>query len=83
MMTRDDLVDHVYAAVRDHGGRATIVQIAKHIWQHHERQLRESGDLFFTWQYDMRWAAQRLRDTGKFRQIAGGERGIWEVVKAS
>ncbi|SDW39046.1 hypothetical protein SAMN05444006_10397 [Allgaiera indica] len=24
-----------------------------------------SGDLFYTWQYDMRWAAQNLRGAGK------------------
>ena len=53
-MKRSDLVDLVYAAVRDLGGRATIVQVAKHIWENNEAELRASGDLFYTWQYDMR-----------------------------
>jgi len=35
-------------------GETSIVRIAKHIWDCHEADLRASGDLFFTWQYDMR-----------------------------
>ena len=53
MPTRDDLCEWVIEALRAHNGRARIVAICKHIWEHHERELKRSGDLFYTWQYDM------------------------------
>mgnify|MGYP001086020374 CR=1 FL=1 len=59
---RDLLKDWVLQAVEAAGGEASPTDVAKHIWLHHERDLRDSGDLFYTWQYDMRWAAQKLRD---------------------
>jgi hypothetical protein len=65
MANRDDLKDWVYQAVKDGNGRAKVVGVSKHIWDHHEEELRASGDLFYTWQYEMRWAAQRLREEGR------------------
>lgn len=67
MPTRDDLRLWVYEAVAALGGEASVVEVAKEIWDRHEKDLRKSGDLFFTWQYDIRWAAQRLREQGKLR----------------
>jgi len=61
--------------LRDIGGTGKIVQIAKHIWDNHERDLRGAGDLFYTWQYDMRWAAQELQDEGKISK--GGKNRAW------
>jgi hypothetical protein len=52
MTARAELVDWVYEAVKAKGGAATIVQVASHIWENHENDLKKSGDLFFTWQYD-------------------------------
>ncbi len=43
-------------------GASTVTDVAKHIWIHHEADLKQSGDLLYTWQYDMRWAAQELQD---------------------
>ena len=54
MATRQDLMDWVVDALRDSGGEASIVEIARYIWNHREDELRGSGNLFFTWQYDMR-----------------------------
>jgi hypothetical protein len=68
--SRDDLVDWVYAAVAARNGVASIVEVAKHIWEHHENDLRKSNDLFYIWQYEMRWAAQKLRHTGRFASVA-------------
>jgi hypothetical protein len=50
--TREALKGWVIQAVKANGGRAGVVEIARHIWDHHEAELRSSGDLFFTWQYD-------------------------------
>ncbi len=62
------------------GGRATIVQVCKRIWTEHETDLRASGDLFYTWQYDIRWAADKLRETGDMRPADQSPRGIWELA---
>lgn len=42
-----------------------MIDVAKHIWANHEDELKRSGDLFYSWQYDMRWAAQNLRGAGQ------------------
>jgi len=39
-------------------GPSTVAEVAKCVWDMHEADLRASGDLFYTWQYDMRWQAQ-------------------------
>lgn len=64
MATKRDLAFWVEAALRDLGGAASIVDVARAIWARHHAELEVSGDLFFTWQYDMRWAALTLRKRG-------------------
>jgi hypothetical protein len=61
---RNDLPDAILEAVKANGGNATIPQICKHIWDNHENDLRKAGELFYTWQYEMRWAGQKLRKSG-------------------
>lgn len=39
MATREDLQEWVIEALRALGGKARIVQICKHIWDHHESDL--------------------------------------------
>ena len=79
MATKTDLRDWVYQAVTDAGGKATIVEVAKHIWSKHESELRASGPLFYTWQYDIRWAANRLRRSGVMKAAESSPTGIWEL----
>jgi hypothetical protein len=64
MAQKSDLEHWVLNALRDLGGEAPLVRVAEHIWSNHESELKQSGDLLYTWQYDMRWAAQRLKDRG-------------------
>jgi hypothetical protein len=78
MATKDDLRLWVEEALTALGGSGTVVEVAEAIWSRHEPDLRSSGDLFYTWQYDMRWAAQALRDTGRAR-LMRGRRG-WELT---
>jgi hypothetical protein len=74
-----ELVNWVHSALVERGGQATIVQIAKHIWENHEAELRGAGNLFYTWQYDMRWAATELRKRGKIVPYQSSNRGIWQL----
>ncbi len=80
MATKGDLKSWVLQALNDHGGSATIVQVATHIWDNHEAELRASGDLFYTWQYYMRWAADELRAERRLRPKPRGDRGPWRLM---
>jgi hypothetical protein len=80
MATKHDLHDWVQEAIRANSGSATLVEVAKYIWRNHESELRASGDLFFTWQYDMRWAANGLRKKGIMRSVAVSPSGVWQLT---
>jgi hypothetical protein len=77
MADREQLKDWVYHAVQQNQGKTKLVNVARHIWDNHEQELRGSGDLFYTWQYEMRWAAQKLRDEGRLT-LAGRD---WAVKR--
>ena len=78
MVSRDDLMPWVLEALRENGGSASVVEVCRHIWNHHESELRAAGDLFYTWQYDVRWAATKLRHRGKLLETARG--APWVMV---
>jgi hypothetical protein len=69
----------IVEALNAAGGPLHHVRVAEHIWNHHEADLRKAGDLFFTWQYDLRWAAQLLRDDGVLTKIGGQGDGVWRL----
>jgi hypothetical protein len=77
MSYKDDLKDWVLRAIKENGGEATLVQVAKYIWTNHEGDLQKHGDAFYVWQYDMRWAAQYLRNEGLLVGADQAPRGIW------
>ncbi|MBN1546266.1 MAG: hypothetical protein JW902_06370 [Syntrophaceae bacterium] len=80
MATKFDLRDWLVEALKSKRGKgATIVEVCKYIWQKYEKDLRASGDLFYTWQYDVRWAATELRKTGKMKSAAISPQGVWEL----
>lgn len=62
-------------ALREQGREMSVVDVARHVWECHEAELRDSGDMFFTWQYDLRWAAQNLRDDGVLASKEGRRSG--------
>jgi len=77
-----DLKLWVVEAVRDQGGESDVLGVAKWIWENHEHDLRASGDLFYTWQYDMRWAAQALRQEGKLAPTTRGAASRWRLANS-
>ena len=82
MVNKLTLQDWVRDALKKSGGSAPLVQVAKQIWSAHEKELRSAGDLFYTWQYDMRWAAERLRKQGVMKTVAISPAGLWELAKS-
>ena len=81
MATRESLKEWVVEALRAKGGSASIAEICKHIWQSHEPEIRNSGDLLYKWQYDMRWAGQVLRNSGVLQPKSRGDQGPWRLAE--
>ena len=80
MATKLDLEDWILSALKDLGGTGSVVEVSKVIWERHDADLARSDDLFFTWQYDLRWAAQKLRDGGRLSRFEDGKRGKWSIA---
>ena len=80
MATKHDLVGWLADALHRLGGSASIVDVCRELWQAHEPELRLSGDLFYTWQYDVRWAAYELRQNGRMKPDSESPSGIWELT---
>ena len=81
MLSRKDLPDILVEALRSLGGSGAIVQVCQYIWDNYRDSLQNSGDLFYTWQYDIRWAATHLRKKGILRSVIESQSGIWELVE--
>ena len=82
MANREDMMDWVLEALCSLGGSGRPKDVSRYIWENYEDRLRESGDLLYTWQYDVRWAAQKLRNTGKLKPVHGRRDLPWELAKA-
>ena len=80
MVTREDLKRWIAQAVGESGGEARFIDVAKWIWKNHESDLKSSGDMFFKWQYEMRWASQMLAKEGLLDKTS--RRGYWKLTKA-
>lgn len=78
-MQKDDLPKSLEATLTKLGGSGTILEVCKTFWTDNESELRNSGDLFYTWQYDIRWAATTLRKTGIMKDASTSDSGVWEL----
>jgi hypothetical protein len=81
MVGRDEFRYFVVEALRSLGGSGSVLEVTKRVWQVHEHDLRASGDLFYTWQYDVRWAAQYLRNNGYMKAVNGDRRAPWQLTE--
>ena len=77
---REIMTTWVVEALRQLGGRGTIIDIARRVWDRHEPDIRAAGDLLYEWQYELRWAGDLLRRDGILRPSDDTERGIWELA---
>jgi hypothetical protein len=80
---KSDLKAWVVEALHAQGGRAHLIDVAKYIWNEYKEELERSGDLFYTWQYDMRWAATALRKRGVMKPSVMSPSGKWELTRTS
>lgn len=79
-MTRLDLPEKLFSTLKSMEGKGTILEICKEFWAEYEVDLKESGDLFYTWQYDIRWAATELRKSKRMKAAELSKKGTWELV---
>lgn len=79
MVAKADLKDWVIEALKANSGEGSILYVAQHIWKHHEKDLH-GHDLFYSWQYDMRWAATELRKKGLLVSAETDRRGKWTLT---
>jgi hypothetical protein len=77
---REIMTEWVVEALRDLGGRGTILEISRRVWERHEPEIRAVVDLLYEWQYELRWAGDILRRDGVLRPTEDVPRGIWELA---
>ena len=82
MGKRSMFLDWVVEALCAQGGASNALGVAQYIWKHHEADLRAAGDLFYTWQYDIRWAAKQLRDEGRLKPVEDSKPLPWALSDA-
>ena len=79
MITKQKLSEIIIECLKKNNGKATILEVSKYIWDNYEKDLRESGRIFYTWQYDMRWEATKLR---KKKILKNNEKDkSWELTR--
>lgn len=81
-ITRDIIKNWTEEALKSLGGMSHYKLVAKELWKLYGSRLSEDAR-FYTWQYDMRWAAQELRDEGKLHNshTADIPKGVWMLTE--
>ncbi len=79
--SRANLDAWIVEALMERGGSATLVDVCRDVWDRHQSELEHAGDLFFTWQYDLRWAAHRLRRRNVIKAADKSPSGVWELAQ--
>lgn len=79
-VTKKDLMLFVREALELLGGQGTIVEVAEQIWADHKDTLEASGDIFYTWQYDMRWARHQLKVKCILKTVRVSGKSVWILV---
>jgi hypothetical protein len=80
MDDREMLKEWVVEALTNLKGSAHLIDVLKEVWKLHSAEIEKAGDLFYRWQYDIRWAADYLRREGRMRSADETPRGTWELV---
>ena len=80
-MTKADLPSKLHQILITLNGESTIIRVCKAFWEEYENELRNSEDLFYTWQYDIRWAATKLRKSSIMINAETSPFGIWQLSK--
>ena len=80
---RNGIAELVTKALENLGGSAHIHDVSKELWSLlKKRGITEKDDIFYTWQYDMRWASHKLRNSGNLQKsnISNLPKGYWKKI---
>ncbi len=80
MVTRESMKSWIVECLESRGGSGWPKDVAKYVWEMYESDLRSSGDMLYTWQYDLRWAAQQLRNCGVLKPVNRRTDLPWELT---
>jgi hypothetical protein len=80
-ITRDDMKPWIVEALKaSAGSKAWPKDVARYVWDNHQTELKASGDIIYTWQYDLRWAAMTLRKEGTLKPVHRRTDLPWELA---
>ena len=79
MVTKQILEKMIIEAIKKSSGKASVLEVSKFIWDKYQDDLLKSGNILYTWQYDIRWVAVKLRERGILKQAASNKRGVWQL----
>ena len=79
-LKKNELPNIIHRILLESKEPLTIIEISKLIWKQYKLNLLVSGDLFYTWQYDFRWAATELRKRGVMKSNQESKKGFWELI---
>jgi hypothetical protein len=77
--TRKDLCDWIVEALNELNGSAQIRQVREYIWKRHGEEITSSGNLHFTWNDDIMWAATQLRAKGLLKNAKATSKNVWAL----
>ena len=80
IVTRENMKKWIIECLQERGGSAWPREVSKYVWDSYEAELRDSGDMLYTWQYDIRWAAQQLRNEGTLKPVNRRRDLPWELA---
>ena len=75
--SKASLIEWSVEALNHFGGRAHHLDIAKWIWSKKRDELFEMGDLFYSWQYELRWAGTEMRGKKIILSANDSPKGTW------
>ena len=61
---RERTLPWVFEALKALGGTGKVIQVADYIWDNYSSEILRDKKMLLTWQYEMRWAVNKLRDQG-------------------
>lgn len=80
IIKKTDLPDIVIEALKHYNKKSHHIDIAKYIHNNYEHILKMSGDIYYEWQYLIRWAATHLRKSGIMKNAQYSDKGFWELI---
>ncbi|MCU0104998.1 hypothetical protein N7603_04945 [Acholeplasma vituli] len=88
-LSREDLNRILILLLKELDGSGTIIEICRLFWKKYGHNISQNEDIFYTWQYDIRWSASVLREQGILKLSSRSNHvvdsvkyspfGVWEL----